>query len=151
MVEVKDLGRHEGSEVTVCGWVDQLRVHGKVAFVVVRDGTGYVQGVLVKKELPDEVWETGINLTQESSVEIIGAVRADARSPGGYEMGLTGLKLLGASPEYPIQPKEHGVDFLFDLRHLYLRSRTPHAVLRVRNEGLKNIMNRVRVGRTSVC
>ena len=134
MVEVKDLGRHEGSEVTVCGWVDQLRVHGKVAFVVVRDGTGYVQGVLVKKELPDEVWETGINLTQESSVEIIGAVRADARSPGGYEMGLTGLKLLGASPEYPIQPKEHGVEFLLDNRHLWLRSSQQRAGLSVRAE-----------------
>jgi len=134
MVEVKDLGRHEGSEVTVCGWVDQLRVHGKVAFVVVRDGTGYVQGVLVKKELPEEVWETGINLTQESSVEIIGAVRADARSPGGYEMGLTGLKLLGASPEYPIQPKEHGVEFLLDNRHLWLRSSQQRAGLSVRAE-----------------
>lgn len=134
MVEVKDLGSHEGAEVTIGGWVDQLRVHGRVAFLVVRDGSGYVQGVLVRKELPEDVWETGTTLTQESSVEITGTVRADARSPGGYEMGITGLKVLGASPEYPIQPKEHGVEFLLDHRHLWLRSSQQRAGLRVRAE-----------------
>jgi asparaginyl-tRNA synthetase len=134
MVEVKDLGQYEGAEVTIGGWVDQIRVHGKVAFVVVRDGTGYVQGVLVKKELPEEVWEVGTNLTQESSLEITGTVRADARSPGGFEMGLTDLKLLGSSPEYPIQPKEHGVEFLLDHRHLWLRSSQQRAGLKVRAE-----------------
>jgi asparaginyl-tRNA synthetase len=134
MVEVKDLGRHDGTEVTVCGWVDQVRVHGKVAFIVVRDGTGYVQCVLVKKELPEAVWETGVNLSQESSVEVRGIVREDARSPGGFEMGLSGLTVLGASPEYPIQPKEHGVEFLLDNRHLWLRSSQQRAGLRVRAE-----------------
>jgi asparaginyl-tRNA synthetase len=134
MVEVKDLGRHVGAEVTVCGWVDQLRVHGKVAFVVVRDGTGYVQCVLVKKELPEVVWEAGVNLSQESSVEVIGTVREDARSPGGFEMGLSSLTVLGASPEYPIQPKEHGVEFLLDNRHLWLRSSQQRAGLQVRAE-----------------
>lgn len=134
MVEVKDLGRHEGAEVTIGGWVDQLRVHGKVAFLVVRDGTGYVQGVLVKKELPEEVWENGTGLTQESSVKVTGTVRADARSPGGYEMGITGLEVLGLSPEYPIQPKEHGVEFLLDNRHLWLRSSQQRAGLKVRAE-----------------
>ncbi|MFO8175471.1 MAG: asparagine--tRNA ligase [Longimicrobiales bacterium] len=134
MVEVRNLGQHEGAEVIVAGWVDQLRVHGKVAFVVIRDGTGYVQGVLVKKDLPDEVWETGTNLTQECTVEVRGTVRADARAPGGYEMGLSDLKLLGPSPEYPIQPKEHGVEFLLDHRHLWLRSSQQRAGLRVRAE-----------------
>jgi asparaginyl-tRNA synthetase len=134
MVEVKDLGQHEGTEVTVAGWVDQLRVHGKVAFAVIRDGTGYVQCVLVKKELPQEVWEVGINLTQECTVEVTGTVRADARSPGGYEMGLSALTQLGASPEYPIQPKEHGVEFLLDHRHLWLRSSQQRAGLKVRHE-----------------
>lgn len=134
MVEVRNLGQHEGAEVIVAGWVDQLRVHGKVAFVVIRDGTGYVQGVLVKKELPDEVWETGTNLTQECTVEVRGTVRADPRAPGGYEMGLSDLKLLGPSPEYPIQPKEHGVEFLLDHRHLWLRSSQQRAGLRVRAE-----------------
>ncbi len=134
MVEVKDLGKHEGSEVTVGGWVDQLRVHGKVAFVVVRDGTGYVQGVLAKKEIPDEMWATATALTQESSVLVTGVVRAEPRSPGGYELGLSNLELLGASPEYPIQPKEHGVEFLLDHRHLWLRSSQQRAGLRVRAE-----------------
>jgi len=134
MVEVRDLGQHEGAEVTVAGWVDQLRVHGKVAFAVIRDGTGYVQGVLVKKELPEEVWETGINLTQECTVRVTGTVRADDRAPGGYEMGLTDLRLIGSSPEYPIQPKEHGVEFLLDHRHLWLRSSQQRAGLRVRAE-----------------
>ena len=134
MVEVRDLGQHVGAEVTVAGWVDQLRVHGKVAFVVLRDGTGYVQGVLVRKELPEAVWESGIDLTQECSVEITGTVRADDRAPGGYEMGLSNLKLLGASPEYPIQPKEHGVEFLLDHRHLWLRSSQQRAGLKVRAE-----------------
>ena len=134
MVAVKDLHRHEGAEVTVGGWVDQLRVHSKVAFVVVRDGTGYVQCVLGKQELPGEVWELGVGLGQESSVEVTGTVRADPRSPGGYEMGLTGLKVLGASPEYPIQPKEHGVEFLLDHRHLWLRSSQQRAGLKIRSE-----------------
>jgi asparaginyl-tRNA synthetase len=134
MVEVKDLARHEGAEVTVAGWVDRLRVHGKVAFVVVRDGTGYVQAVLVKEELPEEVWSTGAALTQESTVEITGVVRADPRSPGGFEMGVAHLRLIGPSPEYPIQPKEHGVEFLLDHRHLWLRSSQQRAGLRVRAE-----------------
>jgi asparaginyl-tRNA synthetase len=134
MVEVKNLGRHEGEEVSVAGWVDQLRVHGKVAFLVIRDGTGYVQGVLVKAELPEEIWEVGTSLTQEATVEATGVVRADARSPGGFEMGLTGLTLVGSSPEYPIQPKEHGVEFLLDNRHLWLRSSQQRAGLRVRAE-----------------
>ncbi|MGD8361980.1 MAG: OB-fold nucleic acid binding domain-containing protein, partial [Gemmatimonadota bacterium] len=134
MVEVKDLGQHEGTEVVVSGWVDQLRVHGKVAFVVVRDGTGYLQCVLVKRELPEEVWEAGIGLTQESSVEVTGTVRVEPRSPGGYELGLTGLELLGPSPEYPIQPKEHGPEFLLDHRHLWLRSSQQRAGLKVRSE-----------------
>jgi asparaginyl-tRNA synthetase len=134
MVEVRDLARYEGAEVTVAGWVDQLRVHGKVAFVVIRDGTGYVQGVVVKKELPEEVWDRAIALTQEASVSATGMVRAEARSPGGFEMGLSGLDLLGPSAEYPIQPKEHGVEFLLDHRHLWLRSSQQRAGLRVRAE-----------------
>ena len=134
MVEVRDLARHEGAEVTVAGWVDQLRVHGKVAFLVVRDGTGYVQGVLVKGELPEAVWGRATVLTQEASVEVTGIVREDARSPGGFEMSLSEVTILGSSPEYPIQPKEHGVEFLLDNRHLWLRSSQQRAGLRVRAE-----------------
>ena len=134
MVEVKDLARHEGDEVTVAGWVDQLRVHGKVGFLVVRDGTGLVQGVLVRKELPEEVWDAATSLTQEASVEVSGVVRKEPRSPGGFEMGVTKITLLGPSPEYPIQPKEHGVEFLLDHRHLWLRSSQQRAGLRIRSE-----------------
>jgi len=134
MVLVSDLSRHEGAEVTVAGWVDQLRVHGKVAFVVVRDGSGYVQNVLVKKDLPAEVWDLAVSLTQEACVEVTGVVRSEPRSPGGFEMGLTALRLVGPSSEYPIQPKEHGVEFLLDHRHLWLRSSQQRAGLRVRAE-----------------
>jgi asparaginyl-tRNA synthetase len=134
MVEVKDLARHEGEEVTIGGWVEQLRAHGKVAFAVVRDGTGVVQGVFAKAELPEEVWELATTLTQESTVELTGTVRADARSPGGFEMGVSRLRLIGPSPEYPIQPKEHGPDFLLDHRHLWLRSSQQRAGLLVRAE-----------------
>ena len=134
MVEVKHLAQHEGGEATVAGWVDQLRIHGKVAFLVIRDGTGYVQGVLVKKELPEEVWEEATALTQEASVKVTGTVRAEPRSPGGFEMGITAVEVYGTSPEYPIQPKEHGVDFLLDHRHLWLRSSQQRAGLRVRSE-----------------
>ncbi|MGD2123181.1 MAG: asparagine--tRNA ligase [Gemmatimonadota bacterium] len=134
MVEVKDLARHCGDVVTVAGWVDQLRVHGKVAFLVIRDGTGYVQGVLVKKELPEETWDLALSLTQEASVEVKGSVREDPRSPGGYEMGLSTVELVGSSPEYPIQPKDHGVEFLLDHRHLWLRSSQQRAGLSVRAE-----------------
>jgi len=134
MVEVKDLSRHVGDTVTVAGWVDQLRIHGKVAFVVVRDGTGYVQGVLVKKELPEEIWDRATGVTQEATVELRGTVREEPRSPGGYELGVEALEVLGTSPEYPIQPKEHGVEFLLDHRHLWLRSSQQRAGLQVRAE-----------------
>ena len=120
--------------MTVSGWVEQLRVHGKVAFIVLRDGTGLVQGVLVKAELPEEIWELGTSLTQESTVRLTGEVRADARAPGGHEMGLTSVELISRSEEYPIQPKEHGVEFLLDHRHLWLRSSLQRAGLRVRAE-----------------
>jgi asparaginyl-tRNA synthetase len=121
-VEVRDLHQHEGEVVTVAGWVETLRMHGKVAFVLVRDGTGVVQCVLARREIGEAAWELGTQLTQETTVEVRGTVRADARSPGGYELGLVGLEILGHSDEYPIQPKEHGVEFLMDHRHLWLRS-----------------------------
>jgi asparaginyl-tRNA synthetase len=132
--EIKSLGDHVGSEVTLTGWVETVRVHGKVAFFVVRDGTGICQCVLVQKALPEDVWETGTALTQESTVAVTGEVKEDARAPGGFELGVTGLDLFAASEEYPIQPKEHGVEFLLDHRHLWLRSSLQRAGLRVRHE-----------------
>jgi len=119
----------------VRGWVTHLRSSGKVAFIVLRDGTGTLQAVLVKNAVSPEVWERYAALTQETSVAITGEVRIDARAPGGVEIGVSDLQVLGSSPiDYPIQPKEHGVDFLMDNRHLWLRSSRQQAILRIRHE-----------------
>ena len=133
-VEVSALGEHVGAEVALTGWVASKRGHGKVAFLDLRDGTGVVQCVVVKKEVPEASWEVHGRLTQESSVAVTGTVRAEPRAPGGYELGVTGLELIGLAEEYPIQPKEHGVDFLLDHRHLWLRSSMQWAGLKVRHE-----------------
>ena len=117
------------------GWVTHLRSSGKVAFIVMRDGTGLLQAVLVKNQLAPEVWDLFPTLTQESCVALTGEVRADARAPGGHEITLSNVVVLGPSPvDYPIQPKEHGIDFLLDNRHLWLRSPRQVALLRVRHE-----------------
>ncbi|HET9949690.1 MAG TPA: asparagine--tRNA ligase [Longimicrobiales bacterium] len=134
MAEIRDLADHVGESVTLQGWVESTRTHGKVAFAVVRDGTGVVQGVLVKSQVDDETWQTHERLTRESLVELVGEVRAEPRAPGGYELGLSALRLLAPAEEYPIQPKEHGTDFLLDHRHLWLRSSQQRAGLRVRSE-----------------
>ena len=132
--EVRSLSEHVGHEVRLLGWVEATRMHGKVGFVVVRDGTGVVQGVLVKSELPDDVWELMDGLPPESSVALTGEVREEPRAPGGFELGVTSLELISRAEEYPIQPKEHGVDFLLDHRHLWIRSSLQRAGLRVRAE-----------------
>jgi asparaginyl-tRNA synthetase len=132
--DIRDLGRHEAGGATVRGWVQTTRVHGRVSFVVVRDGTGIVQCVVVQKEVSEDVWQVVQQLTLESSVEVTGRVRADARAPGGFELSVQQLTLIGASDDYPIQPKEHGIDFLLDHRHLWLRSSQQRAIIRVRSE-----------------
>ena len=134
MVEIKQLGDHVGEDVTVKGWVEATRGHGKVAFTVVRDGTGVVQGVLLKSQVDDGTWGLQQSLTQESLVALTGEVKEDVRSPGGYELSVTAIDLLSLAEEYPIQPKEHGVEFLLDNRHLWLRSSLQRAGLRVRAE-----------------
>jgi asparaginyl-tRNA synthetase len=134
MSDIRDLGRHDGGTTTIRGWVQTTRTHGKVAFVVVRDGTGILQCVVAKTEVPDETWQLIAELTLETSVQITGAVRADARAPGGYELSVHEMAVIGGSDEYPIQPKEHGVDFLLDHRHLWLRSSQQRAIMRVRSE-----------------
>ncbi len=134
MVEIKELGRHVGEEVTVKGWVETTRGHGKVAFTVLRDGTGIAQCVMVKKQVDEPAWEAQALLTQESVVSVTGEVRADDRAPGGFEIGVTGMAVISLAQEYPIQPKEHGVDFLLDHRHLWLRSSQQRAGLKVRAE-----------------
>ena len=134
MVEIRDLGQHVGETVTIQGWVEATRGHGKVAFVVVRDGTGVVQGVALKKALDEATWKTCESLTQESVVALTGEVKADDRAPGGFEIGVSALELGALAEEYPIQPKEHGVEFLLDHRHLWLRSSQQRAGLKVRAE-----------------
>ncbi|HCW78282.1 MAG TPA: asparagine--tRNA ligase [Gemmatimonadetes bacterium] len=139
MVEIRQLGEHLGEQVTVRGWVEATRGHGKVSFTVLRDGTGVLQGVLLKETVDNATWDVQQSLTQESVVALTGEVKEDARAPGGYELGVTEVELLSSAEEYPIQPKEHGVDFLLDHRHLWLRSSMQRAGLRVRAEVQQSI------------
>jgi asparaginyl-tRNA synthetase len=134
MTEIRHLSQHVGKTVTVQGWVEATRGHGKVSFLTVRDGTGIVQGVLVKSQVDEAAWELHGSLTYEALVSLTGEVKAEPRAPGGYELGVSGLALLAPAEDYPIQPKEHGVDFLLDHRHLWLRSSLQRAGLRVRSE-----------------
>ncbi|MGH7569804.1 MAG: asparagine--tRNA ligase [Gemmatimonadales bacterium] len=128
-----------GRDVAVRGWVMTTRSSGKIAFVVLRDGTGYLQAVLSKKEVPDATWDAFGRLTQETSIEVSGTVRADARAPGGVELQAVNLVILGLSVDFPITPKEHGTAFLFEHRHLWLRSRRQVAIARVRHEVIQAI------------
>src|SRR5438067_8813640 len=132
---IAELPERVGQTVTVRGWVTHLRSSGKIAFPVIRDGTGVLQCVLVKSAVAPETWETFGTLTLEASVAVTGEVRSEPRAPGGYELAVTQLEVIGPSPlDYPIQPKEHGVDFLLDHRHFWLRSPRQAAILRVRSE-----------------
>jgi asparaginyl-tRNA synthetase len=132
---IANLSDHVGQTVTVRGWVTHVRSSGKVAFAVIRDGTGVMQAVFVKTQLPPEVWDRFKELTLETSVYVTGEVRAEPRAPGGFEMGVVGLAIFGSSPpDYPIQPKEHGIDFLLDHRHFWLRSNRQRAIFSIRNE-----------------
>ena len=136
---IRELPDHVGSSATVRGWVMKSRSSGKIAFTVLRDGTGYLKCVIPKAEVSAEVWGAFERLTQEMSVSVTGEVREDARSPGGVELGVTGVELLGKSTEFPVTPKEHGTSFLFEHRHLWLRSRKQVAIMRVRNEVIQAI------------
>ena len=138
-VSIRELGRHAGATVTLQGWVTTTRSSGKIAFLVLRDGSGFVQCVFPKAEVGEHVWETLKTLTQETSVAVTGTVREDARSPGGYEITASDLRVLGASVDFPITPKEHGSSFLFEHRHLWLRSRRQWAIAKVRNEVVQAI------------
>ena len=133
-VYIGELAEHVGETVLLKGWVYQKRSQGKIRFVVLRDGTGFLQCVAAVKDVAADAFDAMDKATAESSVAIRGTVRKDDRAPGGFELGVTEFSVLHLAAEYPVQPKDHGVDFLFDLRHLYLRSRTPHAALSVRNE-----------------
>lgn len=138
-VTIADLPRHVGEAVAVRGWLTGSRSSGKILFLQLRDGSGFVQGVLVKSEVPEAVFERARGLAQEASVRVVGEVRSDARAPSGVELGLSGLELIGPSSDYPLTPKEHGVDFLMEHRHLYLRHKKPWAIMRVRDEVIRAV------------
>jgi asparaginyl-tRNA synthetase len=131
---IRRIGAHEGGEVRVRGWLYNKREKGKLVFLIVRDGTGYLQAVAFQPEVPAPVFEACQKVTQESSIEVEGTIRRDERAPGGYEMKLQGITLHQVTQDYPISPKEHGPDFLLDHRHLWLRSSKQHALLRLRSE-----------------
>ncbi|MDB4895316.1 MAG: asnS, partial [Firmicutes bacterium] len=133
-VRVNELGKHEGQEVELRGWVSNYRSSGKIQFIIFRDGTGLCQAVVFIKDVPAEVFEAAKSLTQESSLIIRGTVRKEDRAPGGYEIGVKELAIIQVAEEYPISPKEHGVEFLMDNRHLWIRSNRQAAILRIRNE-----------------
>ncbi|QAA22556.1 asparagine--tRNA ligase [Sporolactobacillus terrae] len=132
--EVKD---HLGDEVTIGAWLANKRSSGKIAFLELRDGTGFIQAVVLKNEISEENWEKAKELTQESSLYVTGSVREDKRAPSGFELTVTDLEIIQMAHDYPITPKEHGVEFLMDHRHLWLRSSRQHAILRIRNEVIK--------------
>ena len=134
VTEIGSLKDYVGQCVTVLGWIDGVRSHGKVGFLLVRDGTGILQGVVLKEDSSEDMWALHESVTLECSVSLTGEVREEPRAPGGFEMGVIKLEILGSSHDYPIQPKEHGVDFLLDHRHLWLRSSRQRAGLRVRHE-----------------
>jgi asparaginyl-tRNA synthetase len=141
-IRIEDAARHVGETVSIPGWLYNLRRSGKIVFPLLRDGTGIMQCVGVKSALPEEVFEALKNLTQESSLIVTGKLRAEQRAPGGYEMDIEAVEVLDRVPEsdpYPITPKEHGIDFLMDHRHLWLRSRRQHAILKVRHEVIRAV------------
>ena len=134
---INKLGEHVGQEVTVRGWVYNRRSSGKLQFILIRDGTGVIQGVMFKGDVQPEIFDLADSLTQESSIVVGGTVREDKRAPGGYELSIHKLEVVQQATDYPISPKEHGVDFLMNHRHLWLRSSRQHAILQVRSEIVK--------------
>lgn len=134
MIYINQLANHVDTEITLKGWVYNYRSSGSLVFIELRDGTGITQCVVAKDEVSEEAWEAASSLKQESSVEITGTVKADERSVGGHEMHVSNVKVIQVAEDYPITPKEHGVEFLMNNRHLWLRSQKQWAAMRVRNE-----------------
>jgi len=139
-VYIEDIGKHEGEEVTIKGWLHNRRSSGKIHFVTVRDGSGFIQAVMSKAAVGEELFKAADHLSQETSIIVTGTARADKRAPSGYEIDVKTIEVVGASHDYPITPKEHGVDYLLDRRHLWIRTERQQAILRIRHE----IINAVR-------
>jgi asparaginyl-tRNA synthetase len=139
LTTIKEVAAHVGKEVKLGGWLYNKRSSGKIQFLQLRDGTGFIQGVLVKNQVSPEVWEQTKQLTQESSFYISGVVRKDERAPSGYELDVTNIEPIQIAEEYPIAKKEHGVDFLMDHRHLWIRTPRQRAILTIRAEIIRAI------------
>ncbi len=131
---IEDIARHEGQTVTIKGWLVNRRSSGKIHFLQVRDGSGFIQAVMSKAAVGDELFVLADHLSQESAIVVTGTVRADKRAPSGFEVDVVGLEVVSEAHDYPITPKEHGVDFLMDRRHLWIRSARQQAALRIRHE-----------------
>lgn len=131
---ITQLAKHENEEVTLGAWLTNKRSSGKIAFLQLRDGTGFVQAVVAKNGVPEDVFQLAQDIQQESSMYISGKVQQDTRSPLGYELHVTNIELIHEAADYPITPKAHGTEFLMDHRHLWLRSKKQHAVMKIRNE-----------------
>jgi asparaginyl-tRNA synthetase len=136
---IEDIARHDGHLVTLRGWLHNRRSSGKIHFLTLRDGSGFIQAVMSKAAVDDETFRSADHLTQETSLILSGRVRADTRAPGGYEVDVATLEIVGASVDYPITPKEHGIDYLMDRRHLWIRSERQHAILRIRHEVISGV------------
>ncbi len=136
---ISDLSKYVGKEITIQGWLYNKRSSGKLHFLILRDGTGYLQCVFFKGNVSEEIFELAGKTGQESSIEITGKIKEEQRAPGGYELDATDLKIISESHDYPISPKEHGTEFLMDNRHLWLRSSKQVAILRVRHRIVKAI------------
>ncbi len=139
VVTIATISRHVGQKVALHGWLYNKRSSGKIHFIQLRDGTGIIQCVMEKKAVSEELFALVERTVQESSIVVEGTVREDARSPIGFELGVTDFRLVHMAGEYPISPKEHGVEFLMDHRHLWLRSRRQNAILRIRAEVIRAI------------
>lgn len=138
-IYIKDLSHHVGEEITLYGWLYNKRSSGKIKFIILRDGTGLLQCVYFKGNVTPEVFELAERLGQESSIEVKGKVKAEPRAVGGFELDATELKVISEAHDYPITPKEHGVEFLMDNRHLWLRSSRQVAIMRIRHRIVKAI------------
>jgi asparaginyl-tRNA synthetase len=133
-VYIEKIGDHVGETITIKGWLHNRRSSGKIHFLVVRDGTGFLQVVMGRNDVPEEIFKAADHLSQESAVIVTGTVREDKRAKGGYELTASALEIVAPSVDYPITPKEHGVDYLLDRRHLWIRAERQTAILRVRHE-----------------
>lgn len=138
-VTIKNISNFENQEVKFGAWLHIKRSSGKIQFLQLRDGTGFIQGIVVKSEVSEELWNTAKSLTQESSMYITGIVRKEERAKIGYELTVTGIEVIQIANDYPITKKEHGTDFLMDHRHLWIRGPRQHAILTIRGEIIRAI------------